>query len=62
MMKLLRDSIALYQTLEAETGQPVGYHRCGSVRLATTADRLDEYRHRKGMADTPRRPVRSRVS
>jgi dimethylglycine dehydrogenase len=51
MMKLLRDSIALYQTLEAETGQPVGYHRCGSVRLATTAARLDEYRHRKGMAD-----------
>ncbi|MBM4193665.1 MAG: FAD-dependent oxidoreductase [Gemmatimonadetes bacterium] len=52
MMKLLRYSVELYQTLESETGQPVGYHRCGSLRLATSEARLDEYRHRKGMADT----------
>ena len=52
MMKLLQYSVELYQTLEAETGQAVDYHRCGSVRLAASEERLDEFRHRKGIADT----------
>ena len=52
MMKLLKYSIELYQTLEEETGQPVDYHSCGSLRLAFSDDRLDEFRHRKGIADT----------
>ena len=51
MMNLLRYSIELYQTLEAETGQAVDFHSCGSLRLAATQDRLDEFRHRKGIAD-----------
>jgi len=51
MMNLLRYSIELYQSLEAETGQAVDYHRCGSLRLATSRDRLDEFHHRKGVAD-----------
>ncbi len=51
MMKLLKYSIDLYQTLEEETGQPVDYHACGSVRLAFSDDRLDEFLHRKGIAD-----------
>ena len=41
-------SLELYGRLEAETGQPVGLHRCGQLRLATSADRLDEYRHYLG--------------
>ena len=36
LMTLLRSSVELYQSLEAETGRPVGYRRCGSLRLATT--------------------------
>jgi dimethylglycine dehydrogenase len=52
MMNLLRYSIELYESLEAETGQAVDYHRCGSLRLATSRDRLDEFHHRKGIADT----------
>ena len=52
MMKLLQYSVELYQTLETKTGQAVDYHRCGSVRLATSEERLDEFRHRKGIADT----------
>ena len=32
MMKLLRDSVDLYESLEAETGQAVDLPRCGSVR------------------------------
>ena len=51
LMKLLRDSVDLYETLEAETGQAVDLHRCGSVRLADSQDRLDEFEHRKGIAD-----------
>lgn len=48
--KLLMYSVNLYQSLEAETGQPVGFHRVGSVRLATTRDRLDQYRHARAKA------------
>ena len=51
LMGLLRYSVELYQTLERETGQAVGYHRCGSVRLAATPDRLDEFQHRGAMAE-----------
>jgi len=52
MMKLLQYSVELYQRLEAETGQAVDFRRSGSVRLACTEERLDEFRHRKGVADT----------
>ncbi|NKB65024.1 MAG: FAD-dependent oxidoreductase [Gammaproteobacteria bacterium] len=43
-------SLELYARLEAETGQPVSFHQCGQLRLATTQDRLDEYRHYLGFA------------
>src|SRR6266849_2845252 len=51
VMGLLRYSVELYQRLEQETGQAVDYHACGSVRLAATRDRLEEFRHRAGMAE-----------
>jgi len=51
LMKLLMDSLDLYQRLEAETGQPVSLHRSGSIRLATTRDWVDEFRHRQAMAE-----------
>jgi dimethylglycine dehydrogenase len=51
LMGLLRDSVELYQRLETETGQAVDYHACGSVRLAATDDRLDEFRQRAAMAE-----------
>jgi dimethylglycine dehydrogenase len=34
LMKLLKYSLELYTSLEAETGQAVDFHPCGSVRLA----------------------------
>ena len=34
LMKLLHYSLDLYTSLEAETGQGIDFHRCGSVRLA----------------------------
>src|SRR5919202_6797375 len=51
LMRLLRYSIELYQSLEQDTGQPVDYHRCGSVRLAATPVRLDEFQYRRAMAE-----------
>ncbi len=36
-------SVDLYKTLEAETGQAVGFHPTGNLRLATNRDRMDEY-------------------
>ena len=43
--RLHQYSIKLYQELEAETGQSTGWHTTGSLRLATTKDRFDEYKH-----------------
>jgi dimethylglycine dehydrogenase len=51
LMGLLRYSVELYQRLETETGQAVDYHACGSVRLAASDDRLEEFRHRAAMAE-----------
>jgi dimethylglycine dehydrogenase len=42
----------IYAEVEAETGQAVGFHRSGTLRLASTRDRLDEYLHYKDMADS----------
>jgi len=45
-------STDLYARLEAETGQAVGFHRPGSLRLASVPDRMDEYRRHRGKART----------
>jgi dimethylglycine dehydrogenase len=57
LMGLLKHSLDLYETLEAETGQAVDLHRCGSVRIATTADRIDQFRHVQGIAASVGVPV-----
>ena len=36
-------SVELYQSLEAETGQTVGFRQVGNLRLAMNDDRMDEY-------------------
>ncbi|MGA8203738.1 MAG: FAD-dependent oxidoreductase [Woeseiaceae bacterium] len=36
-------SVALYRTLEEETGQNVGFRQVGNLRLAMNDDRMDEY-------------------
>lgn len=45
-------SVKLYEELEAETGQNVGFSRVSNIRLARTADRMDEYRYYAGVAKT----------
>lgn len=49
-MRLQAYSAALYRELAASPDYPVAYHVTGSVRLAHTAARIDEYRHVLGMA------------
>ncbi|MBM3540650.1 MAG: FAD-dependent oxidoreductase, partial [Alphaproteobacteria bacterium] len=40
----------LYGTLEAETGQATGFQRRGSMAVARTKGRMDQYLHQVGMA------------
>src|SRR6266404_5047895 len=42
--RLVIKTIEIYEGLEADTGQAVGWHKCGSLRLASDRDRVDEYR------------------
>ena len=45
-------SVNLYKTLEAETGQPVGFSQVGNLRLAMNRDRMDEYHQYAATART----------
>ena len=42
--RLNQYSVDLYQQLEEETGQPVSFHKTGNLRLASSKDRMDEYK------------------
>ncbi len=50
LTRLLAESIALYRTLDAETGGSVGFREVGSIRLASNPDRMDEFRHARARA------------
>jgi len=50
--QLHKYSVNLYQTLEAETGQNVGFRQVSNIRLARTPDRWDEFMAYKGVAET----------
>ena len=41
----------MYEALERETGQPTGFHRTGSIRLALSTDQLAEIRRFAGFAE-----------
>ena len=45
LLKLQRYSTTLYAQLAQADGSDLGYHRTGSIRLAHSADRVDEFRH-----------------
>ncbi|MBV8876907.1 MAG: GcvT family protein, partial [Gammaproteobacteria bacterium] len=45
ILKLQRYSTALYARLPREIGYDINHHVTGSIRLAHTADRVDEFRH-----------------
>ncbi len=45
LLKLQRYTTRLYADLARRTGYDINYHVTGSIRLAHTRDRLDEFRH-----------------
>jgi dimethylglycine dehydrogenase len=56
--QLHKDSVDLYKSLEAETGQAESLHVTGNPRLATNEERMDEYRKYCGTANTIGVPFR----
>jgi glycine cleavage system aminomethyltransferase T/glycine/D-amino acid oxidase-like deaminating enzyme len=50
MTQLIRYSVELYASLEAETGQATGWTRCGSLSVARTAERMIQLRRTASMA------------
>jgi glycine cleavage system T protein len=52
LTKLAKYGADLYANLEKETGQPTGYKRHGSLRIARTAARKSEFMRALGMART----------
>ncbi len=48
--RIMKESLDTYARLEAETGVAVGFHKCGGIRLAHTADEMDENRRFLGIA------------
>uniref|UniRef100_A0A8C4PB18 Dimethylglycine dehydrogenase n=1 Tax=Dromaius novaehollandiae TaxID=8790 RepID=A0A8C4PB18_DRONO len=45
LKKIHSYSIKLYEKLEEETGQVVGFHQPGSIRIASTPTRVDEFKY-----------------
>ena len=50
--QLHKYAVNFYKTLEAETGQDVGFSVVSNIRLATTQDRMDEYHQYAAVAKT----------
>jgi dimethylglycine dehydrogenase len=50
LLKLQNYSASLYRRLGEEVGYPINYHVVGSVRLAHSRERMDEFRHVRSMA------------
>jgi dimethylglycine dehydrogenase len=50
VIKFQRHSTKLYAGLGDAVGYPINYHVTGSIRLAHTRDRMDEYKHVIAMA------------
>ncbi|KAG5834288.1 hypothetical protein ANANG_G00259960 [Anguilla anguilla] len=50
LKKVHYNSIKLYEKLEEETGQAVGFHQPGSIRIASSAVRVDEIKYQMARA------------
>ena len=55
--KIHNYSNRLYQELEKETGQPTGWHGCGSIRLALKQEDVDWFHYVKGILDNVGSPA-----
>jgi len=51
VMRLQHYSTELYTRLAADPAYPIAYHKTGSIRLAQTRERMQEFRHVAAMAN-----------
>ncbi|MGH3070773.1 MAG: GcvT family protein [Gaiellaceae bacterium] len=52
LTKMMMESVELYRSLEAETGLETGWREVGSLRLASSQERLEEISRQAGWAKT----------
>jgi glycine cleavage system aminomethyltransferase T/glycine/D-amino acid oxidase-like deaminating enzyme len=52
LTRMMMNSVDLYRTLEAEVGLETGWREVGSLRLASSAERLEEISRQAGWAKT----------
>jgi len=52
LTRMMMSSVELYRTLEAEVGLETGWHEVGSLRLASSPERLEEISRQAGWAQT----------
>src|SRR5438132_6392551 len=52
LTKMMMRSVDLYRKLEGEVGLPTGWHEVGSLRLASTKERMEELARQAGWAKT----------
>jgi glycine cleavage system T protein len=52
LTKMMMESVDLYRSLEAEVGLETGWHEAGSLRLASSRERMEEISRQAGWART----------
>src|SRR5437879_11627548 len=52
LTKMMMRSVDLYRHLEAEVGMPTGWREVGSLRLASSEERMEELARQAGWAKT----------
>jgi glycine cleavage system aminomethyltransferase T/glycine/D-amino acid oxidase-like deaminating enzyme len=52
LTKMMMNSVELYRTLEDEVGLETGWHEVGSLRVASSEERMQELRRQAGWAKT----------
>src|SRR5918998_6440487 len=52
LTKMMMNSVELYRSLEAEVGLETGWHEVGSLRLASSEERMQELARQAGWAKT----------
>src|SRR5881392_3109650 len=52
LTRMMTSSVDLYRTLEAEVGLETGWHEVGSLRLASSRERMEELDRQAGWAKT----------
>src|SRR5437870_8188693 len=52
LTRMMMNSVDLYRTLEGEVGTPTGWREVGSLRLASSEQRMEELRRQAGWAKT----------